>query len=150
VPKGRRNLAVMSIDALLSLRENIGQALSKRSAELTKQLKRLEPFSWSSRGGKAADGRRRSGGKLPPKYRDPDEPANVWAGRGARPLWMQEKIKAGAKQEDFLIATSDTPAPRKKRPAKKPRQKTKKTKKTKGTKRTKRPSVRKRRRAPAA
>jgi hypothetical protein len=64
--------------------------LSKRSAELTKQLKRLETIGWSSRGGKAADGRKRSGGKLPPKYRDLDEPSNVWAGRGAQPLCIMD------------------------------------------------------------
>lgn len=38
-----------------------------------------------------------------PKYRDPAKPENTWAGRGKQPLWLKEKIEAGAKIEDFLI-----------------------------------------------
>jgi hypothetical protein len=42
------------------------------------------------------------GRKIAPKYRD--RHGNVWAGRGAQPLWLREAIKGGAKAEDFLIA----------------------------------------------
>ena len=38
-----------------------------------------------------------------PKYRDPEEPENTWAGRGKKPAWLNEKIEAGAKLEYFLI-----------------------------------------------
>jgi len=35
------------------------------------------------------------------KYRD--KSGNMWAGRGAQPIWLREKLKAGAKLEDFAV-----------------------------------------------
>ncbi len=46
---------------------------------------------------------RRKRSTLPPKYRDPSNPANTWAGRGKRPKWLAEKLAAGARIEDFAI-----------------------------------------------
>ena len=43
-----------------------------------------------------------------PKYRDPAKPENTWAGRGKQPMWLKEKLEAGANLEDFLI---DKPEP---------------------------------------
>jgi DNA-binding protein H-NS len=37
------------------------------------------------------------------KYRDPQNPANTWAGRGRMPRWLAEAIKSGKKREDFLV-----------------------------------------------
>jgi hypothetical protein len=41
------------------------------------------------------------GRKVPVKYRD--RAGNTWAGRGAQPVWLREKLKAGAKLEDFAV-----------------------------------------------
>ena len=38
-----------------------------------------------------------------PKYVDPDDPSNTWSGRGRPARWLQKKIAAGARLEDFLI-----------------------------------------------
>jgi DNA-binding protein H-NS len=108
---GRQSLSSMSVEALLSLRDNIGRVLVERGAELREQLRRLEI------GGRPSAKRTAGGGKgrkIPPKYRDPENRSNVWAGRGAVPRWMAEQIKAGAKREDFLIGSPGAPA-RKKR-----------------------------------
>jgi DNA-binding protein H-NS len=38
------------------------------------------------------------------KYRDPQNPANTWTGRGRMPRWMVAATKGGkAKKEDFLV-----------------------------------------------
>lgn len=38
------------------------------------------------------------------KYRDPDNPANTWTGRGRMPRWMVAATKRrGVKKEDFLV-----------------------------------------------
>ncbi|MFX8797513.1 H-NS histone family protein, partial [Acinetobacter baumannii] len=38
------------------------------------------------------------------KYRDPENPANTWTGRGRMPRWMAAATKKrGVKKEDFLI-----------------------------------------------
>jgi DNA-binding protein H-NS len=96
------NLASMSVDALLKLRDDIGRLLVQKADDLKEQLARL------GRGGDdeaPARGRRRrkslKGRKVPPKYRGPN--GETWAGRGAKPGWMVEQIKAGKKQDDFLI-----------------------------------------------
>lgn len=48
-------------------------------------------------------GKGRKGG-VAPKYRDPNNPANTWSGRGRMPKWMAAATKGGkAKKEDFLI-----------------------------------------------
>jgi DNA-binding protein H-NS len=41
------------------------------------------------------------GRKVAIKYRD--KSGNTWAGRGAQPVWLREKLKAGAKLEDFAV-----------------------------------------------
>jgi DNA-binding protein H-NS len=124
MPRGRFRLSAMSTDELLTLRDNVSRAVSEKISELRTQLQRLAFEARSSSGAKAQRGRR--GGKVPPKYRDPENPSNVWAGRGAEPRWLREKIRAGAKREEFLIGTSET-SPRKKRSKKSARRATKTT-----------------------
>jgi DNA-binding protein H-NS len=43
-------------------------------------------------------------GAVAPKYRNPENPAETWAGRGLKPRWLAAAIKSGKKPEDFLIA----------------------------------------------
>lgn len=38
-----------------------------------------------------------------PKYRNPDNFAETWSGRGPKPKWLKRKLEMGAKQDDFLI-----------------------------------------------
>ena len=98
----------MSIDALLTLRENVEKALSGRAKELQDQLSRLgrEVGSKTRVRGSSLKGR-----KVAVKYRD--RSGNTWAGRGAQPVWLQEKLKGGAKLEDFAV--HKTPKKSKKR-----------------------------------
>ena len=42
-------------------------------------------------------------GPLPPLYRNPDNPAEVWSGRGHRPGWLKSRLDAGRKLEEFRI-----------------------------------------------
>jgi DNA-binding protein H-NS len=101
----------MSVEALLRLREDVGKVLSQKAVQLEEQLSKL--------GGEVGSGRlaRRSGmkgRKVPVKYRDKE--GNTWAGRGAQPVWLREKLKAGAKLEDFAVqktAAARNASPRK-------------------------------------
>jgi DNA-binding protein H-NS len=88
----------MSVEELLKLREDVGKVLSQKAVQLQEQLTML--------GGEVSTGRRgrRSslkGRKVAIKYRDKE--GNTWAGRGAQPVWLREKLKAGAKLEDFAV-----------------------------------------------
>jgi DNA-binding protein H-NS len=50
------------------------------------------------------NGRGKGNGSVPPKYRDPKNPANSWSGRGRMARWLVAALKGGkAKKEDFLI-----------------------------------------------
>jgi DNA-binding protein H-NS len=93
-----RNLASMSIDALLKLRDDIGRTLSQKAAQLRDQLSRLGDEADYKR---TARGSSLKGRKVAIKYRD--KSGNTWAGRGAQPVWLREKLKAGAKLEDFAV-----------------------------------------------
>ena len=52
---------------------------------------------------KAAGSARKAGKKVAPKYRNPANPKDTWAGRGKQPRWMAELTAKGKKVEDFLI-----------------------------------------------
>jgi DNA-binding protein H-NS len=111
IEMAKSNLSSMSVNALLKLRDDVGTTLSRRADELKKELSRL-----GGEIGHTKRGRRASlkGRKVPIKYRD--RSGNTWAGRGAHPVWLREKIKAGAKLEDFAVqktAASRKASPRK-------------------------------------
>ncbi len=42
-------------------------------------------------------------GKVAPKYRNPANPKDTWAGRGKQPKWLAAETSKGKKLEDFLI-----------------------------------------------
>jgi DNA-binding protein H-NS len=90
------NLASMSVDALLKLRDDVGVALNRRAKELEGQLSRLGQESRRAGRGSALKGRKVA---IKFGYRS----GNTWAGRGAQPVWLREKLKAGAKLEDFAV-----------------------------------------------
>ena len=72
--------------------------LSRRANELQRQLSRLSGEIGS---GKRCQRSSLKGRKAAIKYRD--KAGNKWAGRGAQPIWLREKLKAGAKLEDFAV-----------------------------------------------
>ena len=94
----KSNLASMSIDALLKLRDDLGNVLSHKSNELRKQLSMLGVTTGSTRKARVSS---LKGRRAAVKYRDGS--GNRWAGRGAQPVWLREKLKAGSKLEDFSV-----------------------------------------------
>ncbi len=117
---GKFNLSSLSIDELWRLHEEVGAVLSERitaeKRELEKRLARLNRSSISDKisvPGKATpkrtvlqSGARRPRRKYPPvlpKFQNPADPAETWAGRGKQPRWLVTQLKAGKKINDFLI-----------------------------------------------
>jgi DNA-binding protein H-NS len=93
----KTTLGSMSVEQLLQLRNDVGKELIRKTVVLRSQLARLGTEIAPSRG----RGGSLKGKKVPPKYRD--SAGNTWAGRGATPVWLREKLKAGAKLKDFAV-----------------------------------------------
>ena len=45
------------------------------------------------------------GKTVPPKYANPNDPTQMWSGRGRRPKWVNEALEAGKSLEDLKIAS---------------------------------------------
>jgi DNA-binding protein H-NS len=116
------NLKSMSIDALIGLRGKIDAVLGTKVAgerrALENELAKLTRFEPGGTRSKLSLGRG-ARGKVAPKFRNPENPGETWAGRGLKPRWLSAAIKTGKKLEDFRIAGSGKDAaakPAKKKP----------------------------------
>jgi DNA-binding protein H-NS len=97
----------MSYAQLTDLRNQIDQAMvEKQNSERAALRKKMADmaqehgFSIQEVLGKS----RKGSGSVEPKYRDPQNSQNTWAGRGRMPRWMVAATKGGkTKKEDFLI-----------------------------------------------
>jgi DNA-binding protein H-NS len=110
------DLKSMSIDELWALHLEITSVLTSRiSAEKTELEQRLKQLQ-SSDALNALNGKfqheRRPYPQVFPKYRNPAEPSETWAGRGKQPRWLTAQLRSGKKLEDFRIQPSSDRARR--------------------------------------
>lgn len=103
------DLEFLTVDDLLVLRDRVTKALSSRieteRRDLESRLARLKRADFAApfrlaKGGRVIGGR----ATVAPKYRNPDNPSETWSGRGRKPRWMTDAMKAGKKLRDFEIA----------------------------------------------
>jgi DNA-binding protein H-NS len=108
------DLNSMSIDDLWALHEKVGAMLSEKikteKRGLEDRLARLNSRAIEKpatmRAALKVGGRRTTRRKYPPvlpKYQNPNDPSETWAGRGKQPRWLASQLKAGKKIDDFLI-----------------------------------------------
>jgi DNA-binding protein H-NS len=128
-------LGDMTVAQLLQLRDKLQTVMSRkimaekqeleRRINLLSKLESLAPrdgrsTTRRSRGSRRALAIRAGNGKshplkgrtVAPKYRDPANPNQTWAGRGQAPRWLVAYENQGRKRDDFLIGA--TPAGRSK------------------------------------
>jgi DNA-binding protein H-NS len=91
----------MSSEELWTLHEKISAILTTRIEAETQQLKdRLDELRRSF----APQSReRRPYPKVVPKFQNPKQPTQTWAGRGKQPRWFSEMIEAGMSIDDLRI-----------------------------------------------
>src|SRR3982074_247504 len=104
----RPQLRSMSLDQLVELRDTVGGWISKKAGqarnELEPQLARLGDIGGGKRRGRPSGRRSKlKGRKVAPKYRNPKNRSETWAGRGATPRWLKAELKKGRKIESFAI-----------------------------------------------
>ena len=87
----------MSTDDLWSLHVEVSQLLQQRiqteKQRLVERLKQLQ----------APVLERRPYPPVSPKYYNPDQPSETWAGRGKQPRWLVAQLRSGRRIEDFSI-----------------------------------------------
>ena len=114
------NLKSMSVEKLSKLKDQVDAVLATKVAHerrtLQAQLGKLSRYGGGGMGAKGMRGGPR--GSVAPKYRNPDNPAETWAGRGLKPRWLAAALKSGKKLEHFAIAVPATTATMKKMPKK--------------------------------
>jgi DNA-binding protein H-NS len=98
-------LKSMSVEELWSLHELVTSVLARRivaeKAQLDRRLQQLgAPPSAAT---KKMSHARRPYPQVFPKYRNPAQPAETWAGRGKQPRWLTAQLKSGKKLDDFRI-----------------------------------------------
>ena len=102
------NFSSMSVEELWEIHEEISKLLeAKIQAEkklLERRLTKLHPVNIDRQ--KA----RRPYPPVVPKYANPDEPSQVWSGRGKRPRWITEKLASGLSLQDLSIGTGSSVA----------------------------------------
>jgi DNA-binding protein H-NS len=118
------NLKSMTIDALIGLRGKIDAVLTSKVQDerrsLESELAKLSRVDMGAGRTKASFGRGVRG-KVAPKYRNPENPVETWAGRGLKPRWLAAALKSGKKLDDFVIGgpvKESKPAKRKPRATK--------------------------------
>ena len=98
------HLSKKSLDELWVLHEQITALLSskilKEKAQLEKRLSELRLQTVATLDAPA----NRPYPPVLPKFRNPDQPSETWAGRGKQPRWLVAALKKGKHLEDFKIA----------------------------------------------
>jgi DNA-binding protein H-NS len=107
-PRIPANLRAMPVDRLIALRHEVDEILTSKVAEerraVRDKLTMLDRLGMN--GGRIKGAKSGSRGAVAPKYRNPEDPSQTWAGRGLKPRWLAAAIKAGGKIEDFAIGAS--------------------------------------------
>jgi DNA-binding protein H-NS len=98
-----QNLKSMSVDDLWFLREQLASTLAQKlAAEKVRLDQRLRQLSSSTSNGKMSRARRPYP-RVFPKYINPAQPKETWAGRGKTPRWLTAQLRSGKKLDDFRI-----------------------------------------------
>jgi len=66
-------------------------------------LIKSEGYTFDDIFGHARGKAKRTTGTVAPKYRNPANPTQTWSGRGKRPHWFNDALKAGKKEKDLAI-----------------------------------------------
>jgi DNA-binding protein H-NS len=105
-------ISSLSMDELWALHEEVSNMLSEK---ILNEKRGLEERLAKLNGGMMAKikrsdlqvaERRKVRRKYPPvlpKFQNPSDPSETWAGRGKQPRWLVSQLKAGKKMNDFLI-----------------------------------------------
>jgi len=103
------NISKMSLKELVEHREEVDKAIAdareRERAEVLTQMQQIAQeagFSINELVGGKGRGKAKTTVSVA-KYANPDNRSQTWTGRGRKPNWLVERLKKGAKMEDFAI-----------------------------------------------
>lgn len=102
-----KSLKQMSDRELLALKSKLELLIRRRDEKARRYLVRMvETLKSGRRAGTVNGGEPHplKGRKLKPKYRNPADRNQTWAGRGNQPRWLKAELKRGKKLSAFLVA----------------------------------------------
>jgi DNA-binding protein H-NS len=98
----------MSVDELWEIYEEISKLLEAKIRAEKKMLELrlidLQPAKTDRPNG------HRPYPPVVPKFANPDDPSQVWSGRGKQPQWVKEKLASGLALEDLSIGRGSSVA----------------------------------------
>ena len=99
------NLETLSTDELWILHEKVAATLNAKIIAEKKVLEdRLSRLNGRFRVEQTSETpERRSYPTVFPKFRNPEQPSETWAGRGKKPRWLVAQLKSGKQIDDFRI-----------------------------------------------
>jgi DNA-binding protein H-NS len=97
-------LKSMAANELWTFYEQVSSTLTRKIAEekprLEERLRKVQAASNAI----TLDRARRPYPKVLPKYRNPQNDAETWSGRGKQPRWLRAELRSGKRLSSFLIA----------------------------------------------
>jgi DNA-binding protein H-NS len=103
------NVDKMSLKDLLELEVRVQKAIMHAKQRERTELKQKMIAMAENAGFTLAElvgggrGSALKGGKVAPKYMNPDNKNETWTGRGRKPRWLAAKLSKGGKIDDFRI-----------------------------------------------
>jgi DNA-binding protein H-NS len=102
------DLKSMSIDELWALHLEITAVLTRRMSAEKRQLEqRLQELQAGGTSNQDPRDERRPYPQVFPKYRNPANQSETWAGRGKQPRWLKAALRSGKEIDDFRIRNAN-------------------------------------------
>ena len=101
------DLKKSSFSELIQLQKDIAILIKKREKEektaLRKKMEALAEKSGFTFDDIISETKATKKSKVKPKYANPDDPEQMWTGRGRKPKWVVSALKSGVEMDDLLI-----------------------------------------------
>jgi DNA-binding protein H-NS len=102
------DLEALSLSELKKMQKDVAKAIStfedRQKAEARAKVEALARDLGYSLAELVGTETKSSRAPAAQKYRHPENPALTWSGRGRKPQWFVEGLKAGKTAEDFTIS----------------------------------------------
>lgn len=104
------NIEKMSLKELVDLEKRVAKAIAaardKERVELKRKMAAMAEthgFSVTELFGGTRGGRGKGKSVGVARFANPDDRSDTWTGRGRKPNWLLDRLKKGAKLDDFAI-----------------------------------------------